>query len=432
MSSSYIKSFFRLGVRQKVMLVLLTVVLFALTTSAWLTFREAEQDNFKAVHQRGEDISRFVATSLSYSVVGYDYHTIQLLLDEIVTFEEINYAHVINTRGNTMGSSGKSNHREDEVVFAQDIKLSEKTIGYLEIGFSTFNTVNGLRKQKFTLLQREAILILLIAIGEFIALSTIIIRPVGIISKTLDDAVDDSGKVVKKIELGSRDEFGQLATMFNNLGEQLNSANTVLQSKIELADQKLIESNEKLKEQAEELKMVSAKFQEMSITDALTKLFNRRYFEELLASEIKIMRRYGDVNSVMLIDIDYFKRINDEYGHPCGDEVLQKTAALFLESVRVGDVVCRVGGEEFAVFCRRITKDKAVELANKIRLNICENLIETMSEKLNVTVSIGVSTFDPEKVESGPMYLYRQADVAVYHSKEKGRNRVSHYDDIKG
>jgi len=413
------------------MLVLLTVVLVALTTSAWLTFREAEQDNFKAVHQRGDDISRFVATSLSFSVVGYDYHTIQLLLDEIVSFEEINYAHVINARGNTMGSAGKSNKHEDEVVFAQDIKLGENTIGYLEVGFSTLNTVNGLKKHKFTLLKREALLILLIAIGEFIALSTIIIRPVGIISKTLDDAVDDTGKVVKKIELGTRDEFGQLATMFNELGEQLNSANTVLQSKIELADKKLIESNEKLIEQAEELKRVSNQFQEMSITDALTQLFNRRYFEDLLEAEVKIMRRYGDVNSVLLIDIDYFKKINDEHGHPCGDEVLQKTAKIFLDSVRVGDVVCRVGGEEFVVFCRRVNKQESLELAEKIRSNIERTTLETIDCNINITVSIGVSTYNPDEVEPGSMFLYRRADVAVYSSKDKGRNRVTHYDDIK-
>jgi len=413
------------------MLVLLTVVLVALTTSAWLTFREAKLENLKAINQRGDDISRFVATSLSYSVVGYDYHTIQLLLDEIVTFEEINYAHVINAQGNTMGTAGKSNRHDNQVVFNQDIKLGSNVIGNLEVGFSTSNTIHGLNKQKYALLKREALLILLIAIGEFIALSTIIIRPVGIISKTLDDAVDETGKVVKKIEIETRDEFGQLASMFNALGEQLNSANMVLQSKIDLADQKLIESNEKLIDQAEELKKVSDKFREMSITDSLTQLLNRRYFEDLLESEIKIMRRYGDVNSILVIDIDYFKKINDDYGHPCGDEVLQKIAQLFLVNVRVGDVVCRVGGEEFAVFCRRINKNEAIELANKVKSNISETLIEAMGQKLNITVSIGVSTFDPDRIEPGSMFLYRQADVAVYHSKETGRNKVSHYDDIK-
>jgi len=412
------------------MLTLLAVVLIALTTSAWLAFKTAEEESLKVINQRGDDISRFVATSLSFSVVGYDYHTIQLLLDEIVSFEDINYAEVVNTRGNTMGTAGAKKNLADQTVLRHDIKLSENIIGHLELGLSTANTISGLKKQKYLLLKREALLILLIAIGEFIALSLIIIRPVRLISKTLDSAVDGNGRVVKQIEINTSDEFGQLAFVFNRLGKQLNSANDILQSKVELADEELIDINKKLLKQANELKIVRDDFHKMSITDVLTQLFNRRYFEGLLEEEVKIMKRYGDVNSIFLIDIDYFKKINDQYGHPKGDQVLKDFAQLILSNVRVGDVTCRIGGEEFVVFCRRINKDDAIELAEKMRDSISRSVISVGGNKIKVTVSIGVSTYRHDLSDQETMLLYEQADVALYKSKNTGRNKVTHYENI--
>ncbi|MEE8379572.1 MAG: hypothetical protein V3R49_04300, partial [Gammaproteobacteria bacterium] len=97
---------FKLGIRQKVMLVLLTVLLLALSISGWLALRAERANILDETNLRGTDISRYVAKSLSFSIVGYDYHTIQLMLDEITSSEEISYAVVTNTRGSIMGESG--------------------------------------------------------------------------------------------------------------------------------------------------------------------------------------------------------------------------------------------------------------------------------------------------------------------------------------
>jgi diguanylate cyclase (GGDEF)-like protein len=422
---------FRFGIRQKVMLVLLTVVLVALTVSAWMAFKEEERIILKQVKQRGNDISRFVAKSLSFSVVGYDYHTIQLLLNEVTLSEEINYARVINARGKVMGASGKIGDKNEQVIFKQQIRLNQTALGYLELGFSTHKTINQLKQQKYNLLKREALIILLIAIGEFLALSIIIIRPVSVMSKSLDNGIDEKGRIVAKIPINTNDEFGRLANLFNVLGEQLNDANTQLQSKIDLADKKLVESNRQLLEQAEELKKMSAEFRRMSITDPLTGLYNRRFFEDMLEAEMKLTDRYGDINSLLVIDIDYFKKVNDEFGHPGGDIVLKEVAHLFKDNVRSNDVLCRVGGEEFVVFCRRVDKDDSMMIAEKIRSNIEKSAIGINDKTLHITVSIGVSTCRKSDIAPGSMYLYRKADIAVYHSKEHGRNRVTHYDDIE-
>ena len=148
LENRHLSSIFRFGIRQKVMLILLTVVLTSLSISGWMAFKEEERSTLKQIQQRGNDISRFVAKSLGFSVVGYDYHTIQLLLDEIVISEEINYAKVVNKKGNTMGEAGDFTDKAGMVLFTQNIMLEDESVGKLVIGFSTHTTLARLEEER--------------------------------------------------------------------------------------------------------------------------------------------------------------------------------------------------------------------------------------------------------------------------------------------
>jgi len=421
----------KLGVRQKVLLVLLTVLLTALTVSGWMAIKQEKQDTLKEINQRGEDIGRFVAKSLSYSVVGYDYHTIQLLLHEIAISEDIDYAKVLSLKGNTMAESGDLDKSDDTIVMIRrNITLDEETVGKLVLGLSTRHIINRIESQKYTLLKREAIIILLIAFGEFLALSFIIVRPVSVMSASLKDNVDENGRITGMIPIKSRDEFGHLADSFNTLGKQLNNANDRLQAKIDIADQQLIETNKQLVAQSHELKKISEEFRVMSITDGLTGLFNRRHFEELMLSELKFSHRHKDCNSLIMIDIDFFKKINDNFGHPCGDHVLQKVAGALKYRLRESDILCRLGGEEFVVFCKRADQSGVTSIAEDLRQQIEEMKIRYGGHKLKVTISIGMATDYCGEKEDDLENLYKKADTAVYYSKQNGRNCATHYDDI--
>lgn len=274
---------FRFGIRQKVVLVLITVLLTALTASGWLALQEERENVLEEISRRGSDISRFVAKSLAYSVVGYDYHTVQLLLDEIVSSKDIGYAKVMGARG-IMAESGNldalAKGDQKLVMFNEQIKIDDQVVGQLHMGLNTRATILRLESQKYDLVKREAIIILLIALGEFLALSFIIIRPVSIMTDSLNQSIDDDGKISDEIPIYSRDEFGLLASQFNGLREQLNTANEALQSKIEMSDKKLIENNRQLQTQAEELRRMNKEFRHMAVTDPLTGLFNRRHFCE--------------------------------------------------------------------------------------------------------------------------------------------------------
>ena len=163
----FILSIFQLGVRQKVMLILLTVLLVALSVSGWMALKQEKLNTLKEINQRGSDISRFVAKSLAFSVVGYDYHTIQLLLDEVTFSDDVGYARVISKKGNVMAESGEiaPGNESTLVSFNQDIKLENDIVGQLVMGLSTQQTIERLESQKYSLFKREAFIILLIAFG---------------------------------------------------------------------------------------------------------------------------------------------------------------------------------------------------------------------------------------------------------------------------
>ena len=432
MPDKKIFSVFRFGVRQKVMLVLLTVLLTALSVSGWMALQQEKEDTLKEINRRGSDISRFVAKSMSFGVVGYDYHTIQLLVDDITLSDDINYAKVVNAKGNVMAESGSllTKSSPNQVLFHQDIKFEDEVIGTLTLGLSTENTIKRLESQKYSLVQREAVIILLIALGEFLALSFIIVRPVSVMSKSLSESVDESGQIVGEVPVISQDEFGKLAVQFNSLSSQLNDANARLQSRVDIADKKLMQTNRQLLNQSEELRQINEKFRKMSITDSLTSLYNRRRFEEIIETELAMSLEQGEVNSILVIDIDYFKRINDTYGHPCGDAVLRAVARILKHNLRKTDLLCRVGGEEFVAICRRADKNAALEIAEKMLRDIEKEDIQFGDLQINITISIGVATSDENNRVSSGENLYRNADKAVYESKETGRNKVTHFDQL--
>jgi diguanylate cyclase (GGDEF)-like protein len=424
-------SIFRLGVRQKVMLVLITVLLTGLTVSGWLALQEERDNTLRDINQRGSDISRFVAKALAYSVVGYDYHTLQLLLDEITLSDDVGYARVTNAKGNTMAESGSLDdaNAANLVTFRQDIALEDEVVGNLTLGLSTDHTIQRLESQKYSLVKREAFIIVMIALGEFFALSFIIMRPVSIMSRTLKEGVDENGQIIGPVPITTKDEFGQLAMQFNFLSAQLNKANLRLQTRIDAADEQLLETNRQLLQQSEELRNINDEFKKLSVTDPLTGLYNRRRFEDLMATEMEMSLRHGDTNSLVIVDIDHFKKVNDRYGHPGGDRVLEQVAKVLQSKLRKTDILCRIGGEEFVALCKRATKDAALEIGEKLRLAVGNLEVPFGQDVIHVTISVGIATVSDGNIDHTADNLYRQADIAVYRSKERGRNVVTHFDD---
>jgi diguanylate cyclase (GGDEF)-like protein len=418
------KELLRLGVRQKVVLILFTVLLTALTVSSLLLLKELETRTLRDIQRNGNDISRYVSKSLAYSVVGYDYHTIQLLLDEITQSEDVVYAKVLSSKGNLMAEVDRRTGDGTNLVrFESEIIFDDTPVGRLELGISTVGMLAQLEEQKGKLFWREALVILLIALGEFLALSFFIVRPITTISRVLGDGLDSSGVIPRDIPLDSADELGDVARQFNHMRRALNDANRRLQSKIESAD---IELHQK----AAELKAINKELKRLSVTDPLTGLYNRRYFESLVANEIASALRYRESGSLLILDLDHFKSVNDMHGHDAGDQVLRETALLLQANVRESDIVCRLGGEEFVVYCRKADRDAALHIAEKLRTALANHEFDVNDASLRLTTSVGLDTLLADDSTRNLATLYKRADIALYYSKTKGRNRASHFADI--
>ncbi|MCF6437739.1 sensor domain-containing diguanylate cyclase [Pseudoalteromonas sp. MMG022] len=170
-----------------------------------------------------------------------------------------------------------------------------------------------------------------------------------------------------------------------------------------------------------ELWTLQQQLTKLAFQDALTGLKNRRYLMDSAHREIRRHIRASEPLSVVMLDIDHFKRINDSYGHEIGDVVLKEFAQCCLQALRAEDSLCRLGGEEFIVLLPNTPLAGAQEVAERLRLSVERNIIETAHHYIQVTVSCGVAKVVLEKPFS---YSLKQVDHAVYDAKAQGRNRV--------
>lgn len=188
-----------------------------------------------------------------------------------------------------------------------------------------------------------------------------------------------------------------------------------------LANQEL---DNKVRVRTEELEMLNDQLQETSITDSLTQIKNRHYFDKKLPAEYRRAYREKSCISLLIMDIDHFKKFNDDHGHQAGDKVLQSVASAIQKVIkRPSDAVSRYGGEEFTVLLPSTQKEGAFEVAERIRQSV-ENLkVQWGEEMLTVTLSIGIASCIPSYYEGEDMLL-KQADDYLYVAKNYGRNQV--------
>ena len=163
---------------------------------------------------------------------------------------------------------------------------------------------------------------------------------------------------------------------------------------------------------------------ELTLRDPLTRAYNRRYFDRRLLEEFSFARRQVSALALLIIDIDYFKRVNDSYGHPVGDLVLQLVASAIQRVMRPEDVLARYGGEEFVVIARHTSLNNARVLGERIRRHVAGLSVPLLGDAIHVTVSVGVAALSDETDYSSREELVAAVDAAMYCAKDAGRNRV--------
>jgi two-component system cell cycle response regulator len=179
----------------------------------------------------------------------------------------------------------------------------------------------------------------------------------------------------------------------------------------------------KIKALQDELKRSNELLKELSNTDPLTHLYNRRYLTKVLSIELIRAKRYNESLSFIILDIDHFKKVNDAYGHQNGDTVLSAVAEVVQAGRRCYDIAARYGGEEFVLVLPGTTLAGGITVAERLREDVRAISFKPPLEQLSITISLGVATFPSAQIEDEDS-LIRQADEALYRAKQNGRNRV--------
>ncbi|MFW0696237.1 diguanylate cyclase [Aliarcobacter butzleri] len=279
------------------------------------------------------------------------------------------------------------NKQEYIVIFADYEKITEP---YLSQTFKLLLTF---------------IIIAFLMFPIMIYLSGIIIKPIYNLVKQSIKIKNRKYNDVSQIESPIL-EIALLSASFENMAQSINSYQNSLE--------------EKVKQRTEELLVKNAELLRLSITDNLTKLYNRVKLDKSLQEEMNRSLRYNTNFSIILLDIDYFKKVNDNFGHQVGDEVLIESAQILSKNIRNVDILGRWGGEEFLVICPETKIEDAIKVASHINAAIKLHKFTTYPN--TITISLGVATFSKHIKNVDDIIL--NADKALYQAKEEGRDKV--------
>jgi diguanylate cyclase (GGDEF)-like protein/PAS domain S-box-containing protein len=214
------------------------------------------------------------------------------------------------------------------------------------------------------------------------------------------------------------------APLFDDDGD----VNGLIGMSIDITKQKKLEhqlelSNGLLKSKIDEITLLQSTLWEQATQDPLTQLFNRRYFNEVANKEIIKAKRNKQSMALLLLDVDYFKKINDKFGHSIGDKVLINFSQIMLDQCRRSDIVCRFGGEEFVILMPEVSREVAIQRAEKVRKCYQEEITKLLNYPATISIGIAMWHKDLDDLEG----LTKAADQAMYQAKHNGRNQVVIY-----
>ncbi|MGL1958914.1 MAG: bacteriohemerythrin [Colwellia sp.] len=265
-------------------------------------------------------------------------------------------------------------------------------------------------KQYYFLILVILSILLLVALLFSLILNDSIIHPVRKITHALNHMAKGQRNIYLK-DVVANDEIGDMQMAYEKLRRKLLQADVF---------QAIVDHQ---KDVIEYQKSRQAHFENLAFTDALTGAVNRHQFNQLMSEEITKANTFNQPLSILLLDIDYFKKINDSFGHGVGDEVLVKFYQACKDAVRVNDVVARIGGEEFVIILPQTHVNSAFQFAERLRKNIQQLGLIIDENLIEVTVSIGVSQWQKSLFSTAEEFI-ADADRLLYQAKDRGRNQV--------
>lgn len=339
---------------------------------------------------------------------------VPLKYDEEAAFNRTTSKDIINSpitqalKGNEIVMRDVPDYR-GESVLASTRYISEQSWGL--VVKIDMNEINQQITQNTILIYVVEFIVITLSILMGLLLSIYISRPL----KKLKDgtSIVAKGDFTPTYFYSELEEVKDLNDHFTHMVKSLEELNIKLKKKVDEKTHKLQEAKDRL--------------EKLAVLDHLTDLYNRRHFESRFTEEFSAAKRHSRELTLVILDVDNFKLVNDTYGHPIGDDVLKKIANTLKESIRKSDILARIGGEEFCLLLPSSSRNGAMVYLERVRKSISKIECRSGNEKFNITCSFGAAVLDVTITDKE--VLMSRADKALYQAKDEGRNRIIFYKD---
>jgi len=443
-----------MSLRNKFILVLLSIVISIVTLFTYLNLKEDEKTFNIQLENRVDFMKKQILQNAKYTIyyhkreiendlASMNLSHISSILKQLVQRDEIEGISLVSEDRQMQLFEGRPYHKKtkketvevkkDSIVIATPIEIS-KYWGTLSIVYSLDSLNTEIKKAKRISNDKKIAninnavglaVIMFIIFGTFVFFwAKRLMHPILVLTKSAQKMADGSmGEDEELLHLNRNDEVGTLAKTFQKMAHKLENSYKALQELNDSLEEKIKERTKDLEENKEELKVLAS-------IDPMTKLYNRRHFSEVSENIFRHNKKERKSLSLIMLDIDNFKNVNDTYGHAVGDKVIIAIADILREHTRGTDTVCRYGGEEYIILVPDIDMDRCMEIAEAIRVSI-ENLVIKLEKdkELQVTISIGIAMSDM-LVDNNVEIAINKADNALYEAKRGGKNRVMLYSEL--
>lgn len=413
----------RTSLSTQVALYLALAVALAFGLLGWLEATEETARAEAALKAGAKDRAVIVALSVAPLLAGGDYATVETVANAVARQAGVTGFRVVNTRGITVitaAAGGPS--KVQPISVSQPVVFNGQDVGIVHLDVSS----DVLATRKREILADTAMIVAVSSILLWLALHLLLTWKVLTPLRHLREMVmliACRPESISRDDLpcSSQDEVGELVLVFNDMKRKLGNTYDKLEDKVNLADTALRQANATLQERATQLEKAFTTVEGLSITDSLTGVLNRRGFEEILQRGFAEAKRYDQPASLMLVDLDYFKTVNDQYGHNIGDKVLIAVAGALRDGIRDCDSVGRLGGDEFVVFLPNTDPEEAEIMCERVQC--LAKALRVSHESIEITVSLTYGLATSGADVPTPERLIGNADLALYEAKRRGRDR---------
>jgi diguanylate cyclase (GGDEF)-like protein len=377
------------------------------------------------IGKAGQSIANATASGAASLIAGYDYGNLEILADNISQQANVIRVIIRNQGGRIMSEAAKG---EAGTVsqFDAPVMFEGRKIGDVTVDMSTGALAEALSALYWRVFTEQIVFGAILGVIVYLFTAKGIVSPIRRLTMVMEEAVESGDSFVPRdLEVKSRDEIGRLVSVFNTLNQSLASYHHQLQSKIDFADQELREKNIQLGGRTQELERALDLLNTMATTDWLTELANRRKFDEALSRMFHQSERFAEAITLILLDVDRFKLINDSHGHAAGDAVLRELGGVLRLHVRKSDLAARLGGDEFGVILYHTGSKQAELFVEKLMESVRTHQFKYDGCVLNAGISVGIAQRDVSMKTAEA--LYNAADKALYQAKQGGRGRYCVY-----